>query len=182
MKMFVNRPYRAGVRPFNLEALKQHCRVDDESETAALERIGYTAAREIEQFAQIALLTQAIRVTIFYGPADPILTLPIGPSKEGERPTVSINGAPFDSFDFVEGQRPVIVWGAAYFGLTPDVIIIEYNAGFGADAESIPHDLSEALLDQAALHYDGRSPMDARDLATSPHMARIGARYRGVKI
>ncbi|SIS93432.1 hypothetical protein SAMN05878426_1206 [Phaeovulum vinaykumarii] len=36
-------------------------------------------------------------------------------------------------------------------------------------------------MDQAALHYDGRSPMDAKALSTSPHMARVGARYRGVQ-
>ncbi len=37
-------------------------------------------------------------------------------------------------------------------------------------------------MDQAALHYDGRSPMGAKSLTTSPHMARVAARYRGVQV
>jgi len=37
-------------------------------------------------------------------------------------------------------------------------------------------------MDQVALHYDGRSPMDAKSLTTSPHMARVAARYRGVQV
>ena len=82
----------------------------------------------------------------------------------------------------VSGVRPYLRWQDAYHDLTPRQVTIEYQAGFGATATDIPYDLAQALMDQAALHYDGRSPMDAKSLTTSPHMARIGARYRGVQV
>lgn len=93
-----------------------------------------------------------------------------------------IDGDAFSAFDFVGGNRPYIRWLASYHDLTPSRMTIEYQAGFGTAASDIPEDLAQALMDQAALHYDGRSPMDAKSLTTSPHMARIGARYRGVQV
>ena len=80
------------------------------------------------------------------------------------------------------GNKPYIRWLESYYDHHPSWITVEYQAGFGADASSIPHDLTQALMDQAALYYDSRSPMDARSLPTSPLMARAGARYRGVQL
>lgn len=184
MKMLTHRIEVSGSElPFNLPNLKEHLRVSDDAEDAAITNIGLTAAAEIEQFAQIALLTQTIRVTIFrpvpqgYGQ-----NLPIGPVADDDVPTVTIDGEAFTAFDFVAGNRPYIRWLAEYHNLIPDRMTIEYQAGFGATAAGIPHDLAQAIMDQAALHYDGRSPMDAKSLTTSPHMARVGARYRGVQV
>ncbi len=88
----------------------------------------------------------------------------------------------FAAFDFVGGNRPYIRWLADYHDLTPSRMTIEYQIGFGDAAADVPPDLAKALMDQASLHYDGRSPMDAKSLTTSPHMARAGARYRGVQV
>jgi uncharacterized phiE125 gp8 family phage protein len=95
-------------------------------------------------------------------------------------PTISVDGEAFTAFDFAAGIRPYLHWNAGHAGSTPTRMSIEYIAGFGDAQADIPHDLAQAIMDQAALHYDGRSPMNARELTTSPHMARIGARYRGV--
>ena len=95
---------------------------------------------------------------------------------------MTIEGVPFTQFTFFSGIRPCIWFKPEYRHTKPSQVAIEYQAGFGADASSIPPDLAQALMDQAALHYDGRSPMDAKSLTTSPHMARIGARYRGVQL
>lgn len=182
MKMLVNRtPISTGL-PFVLNALKSHIRVDDDAEDAEITDMGHTAAAEIEQFAQIALLTQTIRVTIFNPTREGYQPLPIGPVGDADVPTVTIDGEPFTALEFVGGNRPCIRWLAPYHDLRPSRITIEYQAGFGADATDIPSDLSQALMDQAGLLYDGRSPMDARSLTTSPHMARVGARYRGVQL
>ena len=182
MKMLVHRITDSSAQSFVLDDLKAHIRVNDDVDDTAIVNMGHTAAAEIEQFAQIALLTQAIRVTIFDPTREGGLRLPIGPVADDDIPTVTIDGEAFTAFDFVGGNRPYIRWLAAWHDLTPSRITIEYEAGFGADASSIPHDLSQALMDQAALHYDGRSPMDAKSLTTSPHMARVGARYRGVQV
>lgn len=181
MKMLTQRIPSGAALPFDLENLKLHIRAPDDSEDGAITNIGLTAAAELEQFAQIALLTQTIRVTIFDLGNGAGLDLPIGPVADADTPTVTINGSAFTDFDFVGGNRPHIRWQSSYFTLAPSHIVIEYQAGFGSAAADIPADLSQALMDQAALHYDGRSPMDAKSLTTSPHMARVGARYRGVQ-
>jgi uncharacterized phiE125 gp8 family phage protein len=181
MKMLVHRTAVGTALPFILADLKLFIRVDHDVEDAAITNMGNTAAAEIEQFAQIALLTQTIRVTIFDPRPENGLTLPVGPVDDGDVPTVTIDGEAFTDFALVGGHRPYIRWLASYHDLTPSRITIEYQAGFGAAASDIPPDLAQAIMDQAALHYDGRSPMDARSLTTSPHMARVGARYRGVK-
>ena len=182
MKMLVHRTPVATGAPFDLDAIKAHVRVDDGSEDAALTNIGHTAAAEIEHFAQIALLRQTIRVTILGPHLDDTLYLPVGPSMLGEEPTVSLNGQPFTDFLYFHFTRPVIAWGETYFATVPQRLDIEYQAGFGDTPAKIPPDLAQALMDQAALHFDGRSPMSAKELTTSPHMARIGARYRGVQV
>ncbi|MCF7777314.1 hypothetical protein GLP59_06555 [Sulfitobacter sp. M220] len=181
MKMLVHRTPVSTKLPFDLDDLKAHIRVNDDIDDASITNMGHTAAAEIEQFAQIALLTQTIRVTIFEPSREGGLRLPIGPVADDDIPAVSIDGEAFSAFDFAGGNRPYIRWLASWHDLAPSRITIEYQAGFGADASSIPHDLSQALMDQTALHYDGRSPMEAKSLTTSPHMARVGARYRGVQ-
>lgn len=181
MKMLTQRIPSGAALPFDLDDLKLHIRAPDDSEDSAITNIGLTAAAELEQFAQIALLTQTIRVTIFNPSRECGLSLPIGPVADEDVPTVTIDGTAFTAFDFVGGNRPYICWLAEFHDLTPSSITIEYQAGFGGLAADVPADLSQALMDQAALHYDGRSPMDAKSLTTSPHMARVGARYRGVQ-
>lgn len=182
MKMLVHRLPSSAALPFVLADLKSHLRVDDDAEDDAVTNMGETAAAEIEHFAQIALLTQTIRVTVFNPAMDDGLSLPIGPFADESFPAVTIDSEAFTDFDFAGGTRPYIRWRAAYQGLTPSKAVIEYQAGFGTSASDIPPDLVQALMDQAALHYDGRSPMDAKSLTTSPHMARVGARYRGVQL
>jgi uncharacterized phiE125 gp8 family phage protein len=182
MKMLVHRTPVAVAQPFDLDPVKLHLRVDHDEDDTAITNMGHTAAAEIEQFAQIALLTQTIRVTIFDPCIGTYLNLPIGPVADDEAPTVTIDGEAFTGFELIGGNRPVIRWLTGYPDAPPGRMTITYLAGFGATAADIPADLAQALMDQAALHYDARSPMDARMLTTSPHMARIGARYRGVQL
>ncbi|WP_369758040.1 hypothetical protein [Falsihalocynthiibacter sp. CO-5D18] len=165
--------------PYNLDSLKSHIRVNETSDDVAIRYIGETAAAEIEQFAQIALLTQTIRVTIFDPCSESGLTLPIGPVGKGATATIIIDGEVFTAFELVGGHRPYIRWHTAYHDLNPSRITVEYQAGFGVTPDDIPPDLAHALMDQAALHYDGRPPLDAKSLTASPHVARVPARSRG---
>ena len=179
MKMLVHRTQVPETAPFDLDLIKNHLRVDHSEDDASITNMGHTAAAEIEQFAQIALLTQTIRVTIFDPGMATYLKLPIGPVADDEVPTVTIDGDAFTTFELIGGDRPVIRWLSGYPDTPPSRMTITYQAGFGATAADIPADLVQALMDQAAMHYD---PLDPRLPTSSPHMARIGARYRGVQL
>lgn len=179
MKMFVQRTPSSAEAPFTLPDIKTHLRIDYDDDDSALENIGWTAAAEIEQFAQIALVFQTITVTIFNPVQADGITLPIGPLAAGQEPNVSVDGQVIAGLEIVSGIHPYIRWPLP---LCAERVVIAYQAGFGPAVGDIPRDLTQALLDQAALHYDGRSPMDAKSLTTSPHMARVAARYRGVSL
>lgn len=166
--------------PFDLQALKTHVRYSDNDLDAELERMGRAAADELEQFAQVALLTQTIRVNILDPVTGPVLRLPIGPTAFDAVPQVTLDGMEFTRFDFIGGLRPTIRWREPYIPYSSCHIQIDYQAGFGADHTAIPADLMGALLDQAALMFDNRGAADNRMQANSPHFARVGARYRGV--
>ncbi|MGY9046001.1 MAG: head-tail connector protein [Rhodobacterales bacterium] len=180
--MLVQRVPVSTALPFDLASIKVHSRVDFNDADDDLTNKAWTAAAEVEQFAQIALLTQTILVNVFDPNCERDMLLPIGPVADDAEIAVTIDGTAFTAFDVIGGIRPMIRWRDTYLALTPSRIIIEYTAGFGDEADDIPRDLAEAIRDQAALHYDGRSPMDAKSLTTSPHMARVGARYRGVQV
>lgn len=182
MKMLTHRTTATENAPFVLNDVKEHLRILHDDEDTAITNMAWTAAAEIEHFAQIALLTQTIRVTVFAPRSgEDGMRLPIGPVAEDDTPTVTIDGDAFTDFDFVSGNRPYVRWLAPYHNLSPDRITVEYTAGFGETYDAIPRDLYQAVLDQAAVLYDARASLDARELTRSPHMARIGARYRGVQ-
>lgn len=183
MKMLVHRVAHSAALPFSLSDLKQYLRVIHDDEDPGISLIGAAAAAEIEKFSQMALINQTVRVTIF----DPVsgecgLSLPVGPVADDAAVAVTIDGEAFTDFELCGGNRPYIRWIASWFDLRPKRLTIEYTAGFGADETSIPRDMAQAIMDQAALIFDGRSPMDGRGPTLSPHFARIGARYRGVSL
>lgn len=183
MTMIIQRtPVAAGL-PFTLADHKAYLRLDHDDENASIESMGDAAASEVERFAEIALLTQTITVNHIGYLVEAPLRLPIGPGAPDPAVTVAVDGAPFSGFDLIAGFRPVLSWHSDLIGQTFDLLTIEYTAGFGGTAGDIPSDLKQAIADQMALMFDGRSPMDRlRDLTSSPHMARIAARYRGVQL
>lgn len=180
MKMLVHREAVSEATPYSLSDIKLYLRVDHSDEDAAIEAMARTAALELEEFAQLALLTQTIRVVIFDPQQNCGFGLPIGPVPTDATFTVTFDGEPFTAFHAEGGKRGYIRWLAPYYDLRPDRIVIEYQAGFGDTAAAIPTDLAQALRDQVALLYDARSPVSGKTMTASPHMARIGARYRGV--
>ncbi|MGR3547601.1 MAG: head-tail connector protein [Roseovarius sp.] len=182
MKMTVSRtPISAG-DPFTLSHVQTGLRVEAGDMADEVNRIAWAAAREVEHFAQIALLKHTIRVMIFDPVFQSYMRLPIGPVAADHMPTVTFDGEPYTEFLFDGGDRPCIRWSGTIFDQVPSRMVIEYEAGFGDTASDIPADLAQAVIDQAALMFDGRSPMDGRSLTSSPHVARIGARYRGVSL
>lgn len=182
MKNFTHREPISMSSPVPLDKVKTYMRVDGNDEDGEIANMALTAASEIEQFAQIALLTQTIRCTVFDPNWESGCRLPIGPVALDHVPTVTVDGQPFTDFDFVGGNRPYIHWRPSFHELRATRVSIEYLAGFGDDASDIPADLAQAVMDVTALHYDGRSPMAGNARTMSPHMARVAARYRGVQV
>ncbi|WP_300071117.1 hypothetical protein [uncultured Ruegeria sp.] len=182
MKTLVHRTSLTSALEVDLARVKSYLRVDFDEDNIDINFAAKTAAQELEHYAQIALLNQTIRVTIFNPPSGSYgVGLPIGPVADETVPTVTIDGNEFTDFELTSGLRAHIRWLAPYHELTPTRLQIEYTAGFGTTAQSIPPDLRQAVLDQTALLYDARSPMSSKSLTTSPHLARIGAKYRGVR-
>lgn len=182
MKTLVHREAVSSEPPFDFTKLKGFLRVDHDEEDLLIYDLGHAAAAEIEHFAQIALVNQIIRVVILNPAQQCGFALPVGPAAADATAIVTVDGDVFTGFQFEGGKRPYLRWLSPFYELSPSRVVIEYQAGFGPTNTAIPADLAQAIRDQAAIYYDARGPVDAKTLSSSPHMARIGARYRGVSV
>lgn len=187
--MYVTRLTRPSALAVDLDTVRAFLRVVGNHDDAVIEHLILAATIELEEAAQIALLTQTIQVRLDYWPnPDRRLKLPIGPVlTPAPTVTVTANGEAI-SAELIPGARPTLLLtnGPA----TGDVTYtIQYQAGFGSESASIPQDIHHALFDQAAVAYDerGASPLasqapSARGTAgLSTAMQRVIGRYRGVR-
>ena len=162
----------------DLEDAKRHARVDGDYEDFDFHRMMVSAIIEAEDYASMAFLSQAVRVTLDARPSDGKVALPIGPLRDWTEVFVMVAGEDYDHFTVTEGQRPALHLD---WPCPPGPIVIEYFAGFGHDGADVPEDLRHALLDQVAAYYDARGAVNRSTVALSPHFARIVGRYRGVR-
>ena len=177
--MIVQRATIPADMPFDLGEVAMRVRLDDADQVTEAGRVAAMAAAEIEHHAQVALLTQTVRVVLPGWPASLIFPPPIAPVVEGTTVTVTADGESFVGFDLIAGLRPMLrLFDNPTEAHQAARIVIEYEAGFGDAAEDIPPDLRHAILDQAEALYAERRAHDHRTHALSPHTARIAARYR----
>jgi len=160
--MIIERLTTPTALPFDATALADHVRVTDAAQIAEATRHGRAAAAEAEDYGQLALLTQTIRVTLDAWPRTAWVALPITPMPDALSVTVTVDGVAYD--------KPC------------GLVVIEYQAGFGDAASDIPAPLAHAILDQAAALFDARGLGDGKSNGMSAHMSRIVARYRGVRL
>jgi uncharacterized phiE125 gp8 family phage protein len=177
--MIIERLTKPTVAPFDIIALANHCRIDDLYFHDEIFSLGLSAAVEIEADAQIALIFQDIQVTLEAWPNGTWLYLPIMPMIDPLSLTIMVNGLSFNDYATITGHRPAI-------RLTGDVpaglIVVTYKAGFGASWRDLPHDLLNAVMDQASAAFDMKGAGDGKTNGMSPHTARIAARYRRVTV
>lgn len=176
--MIIERLSRPNALAFDLSEAKSHAHVTDDFEDFDFARMIEAATREAEEYAQIALLSQYIRVVLPCWPRALTISLPITPLLDWSTVTVTANGVGFDDFSVITGQRPALRLSA---GRPAGEVIIDYQAGYGDQAGDIPADLRHALLDQIATYYDARGAVDRSTITLSPHFARIVGRLRGVR-
>lgn len=174
----------------DLEATRNHLRIDGDYDDASLTEMTEAAAHELQEAAELALITQTVRVTLDGWPDSDSLRLPIGPVlSDDPAPQVSANGEQIEA-DLILGIRPVIILtGPMTEALRHARVVIEYQAGFGATAETLPPDIRHAIRDQVATLYDyraanphdGKTPHARGTSGQSYAMQRVIGRYRGVK-
>lgn len=177
--MIIERLTTPTALPFDTTALADHVRVTDAGQITEATRHAKAAAGEAEDYGQLALLTQTIRVTLDAWPRAAWVALPIIPMLDALSVTVTVDGVAFEDFAVVAGQRPAI---RPTEGKPCGLVVIQYEAGFGDTAADIPAPLAHAILDQASALFDARGLGDGKSNGMSAHMARIVARYRGVRL
>ena len=173
----VNRPTGGAV---SIDRAKVHCRVDLNDSDVQIADMTAAATRELEDFAGLALQTQAIRVTPECWPRATVFPLPIAPVLDILTVSVTADGEAFGAYAVIGWQRPALrLTGERPSGL----VVIDCEAGFGDMPGDIPADPGMAVLDQVAILYDMRGVTDPRQgTCLSPHMARTAARYRRVAL
>lgn len=166
--------------PVSITELQEHMRLDDDLVTGA-HAYSQAAAREIEAYCAIALLTQSITCTTDNLPA-PDVALPIGPVASDAAITVALvemdgTTTPITAGYWLEGGRyPVL-----HLPTTPGGRLrITYVAGYGDTSTDIPADLRMAICDLASRLYDFRASDKAPAMPAAT--GRICARYRRVKL
>lgn len=177
--MRIERTPLVAVDPFNLEDVKDRARITDSDSDFELTLLAKSAARELEQYASIALLNQTIKVTLDEWGCENWFSLPVAPLAAGAPIALTIGGTAVTAVSVVYGSRPAMrLTDTSIEG----EVIISYTAGFGPTATSIPQDLRQAIHDQVVAAYDLRGEAEAKGNGMSPHMARIAARYRRVAL
>lgn len=175
--MRIERLTRLSVDPFNPADLDTHLRLTSDM-TFEAASLADAAARELEEYASIAIFNQSIQVTLDAWPGNTWVRLPIIPHMPDAPLAVTIGGQAVTAFAVTSGLRPAMMLVDPPAG----EVIITYTAGFGSTLASVPADLRHAILDQAAVNYDLRGNAEAKGTGMSPHMARVAARYRRVAV
>ncbi|MCA1777577.1 MAG: hypothetical protein LC676_18795 [Loktanella sp.] len=177
----ISRTPIAVVDPVTGYDLEDHLRIEATEVSSAM-RFATAAASEVESYCDLALLSQTIVALSDTWPGT-VLSLPIGPVDADATPTVEqveLDGsttAITTGWTLQHGRFPTIT-----FDTTPaGPIRVTYVAGYGADEQALPRDLSLAILDQALRLYDLRGDVDQTP-RLSPSTARICARYRRVSV
>lgn len=178
---FISRAPVSTADPVDADELADHLRVEAAEASSAM-RYAQAAAREIEDYCGLALLAQEIVAVSDPWPGQ-VLRLPVGPANPSGVPVVElIEGdgslSPItEGWTFHGGRYPTIT----FTGTPGGRLRVTYEAGFGGDADALPRDLHHAIMDQALRLYDRRGDVDA-PATLAPSAARIGARYRRVRL
>lgn len=187
--MYVTRQTRPSTLAVDLDTVRAFLRVAGTHDDAVIEHLILAATFELEEAAQIALLTQTVQVRLDCWPTpDKSLRLPIGPVLTADPVvTITANGE-LVSAELIAGARPTLA--LTHGPATGEVAyVIQYQAGFGAETASIPQDIHHAIFDQVAVAYDtrGASPLASQAPSArgtsglSTAMQRVIGRYRGVR-
>lgn len=184
-------PVAEVVRP---DEIKEALRVGDDLYREAQIYV-HAAANDMADHGGLAFTFQTIRAH-GRGPfaSGQVFALPIGPVQANAPITVTF--LEFDGLEtelaaglyrLIPGKRPELrlldVDLPAALADDRTRLLIDYEAGFGANSYSVPPDLRLAILGQAARDFDRLSDDFKRgNTSISASAARIISRYRGVRL
>lgn len=168
--------------PVMLTSAKDYARVTNGRDDVTFDTLIRSTALEVEQYTDLALLTQTITATT---DADSgcVIDLPVGPVADGAAVTVHSIGddgalTVVPSGYWLEAGR----YACLRFTTAPTGrLLITYPAGYGADSAAVPADLHQAICDHVLRLYGQRGDDDVRQ-GLSATAARICARYRRVAV
>lgn len=157
--------------PVSLADVKAQLRIDGSAEDLYLGGLILTSRLQIEAALGLALMTQSWRLTIPNWPPRDILALPMRPvtavtalhaiDEAGTLTPLSLAGIRLDA-----GPPPVLLRSAAGWPLpvaTFQSVAIDFTAGYGATASSVPAPIRQALLLLIAHWYERRDPYDTTE-------------------
>lgn len=190
MRLIIQRLSRP-LPDLDLNATKEFLRVSGDHDDTTIAEMIAASAHQLEDAAEIALITQSIRVTVEGWPDSDRLRLPIGPVLTDDPVFQVMAEGELIEAELIPGARPVLILGETVTEyLRHARIVVEYEAGFGGTTEAIPPDIRHAIRDQVAQFYDFRAGHAGEGKVSSQAggaagltyaMQRAIGRYRGVR-
>jgi uncharacterized phiE125 gp8 family phage protein len=157
------------LEPVTVAEAKAHLRVDGDAEDILIGSLVLTSRLHIEAALGLALITQSWTLALDRWPRGNHIDLPMTPLQSVDDVRV-VNGAgiamiiPAESYLVDLASRPGrLVWNNTIPpipGLPAKGIEIDFTAGFGATADSVPAPLKHAILMLTAHWYEHRDPDD----------------------
>jgi uncharacterized phiE125 gp8 family phage protein len=157
------------LEPVTVAEAKAHLRVDGDAEDILIGSLVLTSRLHIEAALALAIITQSWTLALDRWPRGNHIDLPMTPLQSVDDVRV-VNGAgivmiiPAESYLVDLASRPGrLVWNNTIPpipGLPANGIEIDFTAGFGATADSVPAPLKHAILMLTAHWYEHRDPDD----------------------
>jgi uncharacterized phiE125 gp8 family phage protein len=170
--------YRSGpaVEPVSLAEAKAHLRLETSADDALVTSLIITSRLHIEAALGLALTAQDWTLVLDAWPATGVVNIPMRPVSAVSVVRVrNADGSPevIDSGTYVfegAGIPPRLVPGAGAWP-TPERAIagieIDFTAGFGTTAASVPEPVRQAVKLLVAHWYEHRDPIEIGDPATA---------------
>lgn len=178
MSYFLRLQTAPAIEPVTLEEAKEQCQQDGSADNALLTRLIKAARSYIEHETNRALITQTWEAVFGEWPAsEPQSDYD---SDFANYPTIMPGQIAMDALEIVKmpfiGITSVTAAGSAWTGYTSTrtargvkikrsgsapagEIVVQFTAGYGASAATVPSDLSHALLMLVATFYDNRGSL-----------------------
>jgi uncharacterized phiE125 gp8 family phage protein len=175
--------------PLTLAEAKAHLRIDDDDEDQLIASLILTSRLHVEAALGLALLTQSWRLVLDRWPKSAVVVVPLQPLQSVAQVRVlAADGNPsvVPAADYVVdvASMPgrIVRTGSAYPtpGRAAGGIEIDFTAGYGALAASVPAPIRQALLLLVAHWYEHRDPIEigAPGTAIPDAVARLLAPFR----
>ncbi len=163
--------------PVSLAEVKAHLRIDGTDHDTYLGSLILTSRLQIEAALGLALMTQSWRMTLSAWPTGRIMPIPIRPvtaitglallAPNGTLTPLAMTGIVLDP-----GPPPVAIaprtgWPAAL--PEGDRIALDFTAGYGSTAATVPAPIRHALLLLTAHWFEHRDPCETGPSASIPH-------------